>query len=118
MAELVVAYAGMPKGSDFEQPFLRHMVLALDHYSMHRMRGGKDGNALNEVLIEDWLMRNEQVVGHRFQFCADPWDLLQRLKETRIAPEPIGMGNGARFLYRGAQYAPIRRVARDTLDSA
>ncbi|MCI0465439.1 MAG: hypothetical protein L0Y57_00270 [Beijerinckiaceae bacterium] len=37
----------------FEHQFFSHMILALDHYFLHRSRNmeGKDGNPLNEVRI-------------------------------------------------------------------
>ena len=37
----------------FEPGYLRHLVLALDTYALHRSRGqeGKDGNPLNEVRL-------------------------------------------------------------------
>ncbi len=44
--------AAKPAGIDaFEREFFNHMILALDHYFMHRLRNmeGKDGNPLNEV---------------------------------------------------------------------
>lgn len=49
--DLLRAYSEVPGSQAFETAFLSHVVLALDHYFIHRMRGseGKDGNPLNEV---------------------------------------------------------------------
>jgi hypothetical protein len=44
--------AAKPSGIDaFERRFFNHMILALDHFFLHRSRNmeGKDGNPLNEV---------------------------------------------------------------------
>ena len=45
------SYSALNPVAGSNQPVLTHMILALDHYFLHRMRGaeGKDGNALNEV---------------------------------------------------------------------
>ena len=46
----------------FERQFFNHMILALDHYFVHRGRGmeGKDGNPLNEVrMLCDAIMENQ-----------------------------------------------------------
>lgn len=45
------AYGKIEAPDTFSRGFLGHMILALDHYFLHRMRGaeGKDGNPLNEV---------------------------------------------------------------------
>ena len=48
------AFRALPKGRErdaFEPIFFRHMVLALDHYFLHRQRSneGKDGGPINEV---------------------------------------------------------------------
>jgi hypothetical protein len=58
----VTAYADLRKAADgglgsagaaFESVFFNNMVMALDHYFLHRARTleGKDGNPLNEVRI-------------------------------------------------------------------
>ena len=49
----LAAYEQLSSTEAFEPLFFNHMVLALDHYFCHRLRGreGKDGNALNEVRV-------------------------------------------------------------------
>jgi hypothetical protein len=58
----VAAFSDLKKPSNnFEAVFFNNMVLALDHYFMHRLRKneGKDGNPLNEVrVISSSLMEN------------------------------------------------------------
>lgn len=46
-------FAKIKEPGAFEHGFLAHMILALDHYFMNRMRGaeGKDGNPLNEIRL-------------------------------------------------------------------
>ncbi len=55
--------AAKPSGIDaFERQFFNHMILALDHYFMHRLRNreGKDGNPLNEVrMLCNAIMENK-----------------------------------------------------------
>jgi hypothetical protein len=55
--------AAKPAGIDaFERQFFNHMILALDHYFMHRLRTmeGKDGNPLNEVrMLCNAVMENK-----------------------------------------------------------
>ena len=54
--------AAKPSGIDaFERRFFNHMILALDHYFLHRSRNmeGKDGNPLNEVrMLCNAIMEN------------------------------------------------------------
>jgi hypothetical protein len=49
----LAAYEQVRGTEAFEPLFLGHMVLALDHYFCHRLRGreGKDGNPANEVRV-------------------------------------------------------------------
>ncbi|MGH6905088.1 MAG: hypothetical protein ACREIR_20390 [Geminicoccaceae bacterium] len=50
----------------FERQFFNHMILALDHYFVHRGRTmeGKDGNPLNEVrMLCDAIMENKGRMG-------------------------------------------------------
>lgn len=60
VAAQLAAYAGVAQTAGdaaaierFEPLFANHMVLALDGYFCHRLRGkeGKDGNPLNEVRV-------------------------------------------------------------------
>jgi len=46
----------------FERQFFNHLILALDHYFLHRSRNmeGKDGNPLNEVrMLCNAIMENK-----------------------------------------------------------
>jgi hypothetical protein len=59
----------------FEPEFFNTMVLALDHYFMHRLRGkeGKDGNPLNEVrMLAASLLENEGVMTRDSTIKYDP----------------------------------------------
>jgi hypothetical protein len=59
----------------FAPEFFNTMVLALDHYFMHRLRGkeGKDGNALNEVrMLASSLLENDGVLTKDSTIKYDP----------------------------------------------
>ena len=60
-----VAFAATGADGDAEAAFFSNMVLALDHYFLHRVRKaeGKDGNPLNEVrVLCDSLTDNDGVL--------------------------------------------------------
>ena len=60
--KLVTAAKGSAAVAAFEPRFCNHLVLALDEYFVHRLRGveGKDGNPCNEVrMIADSVMLND-----------------------------------------------------------
>jgi hypothetical protein len=60
---------------DFEAVYFTDLVLVLETYFMHRLRGkeGKDGNALNEVrLVAASLMSNEGRLAADKQIKLDP----------------------------------------------
>src|SRR5260370_26484199 len=57
-----ISAATPPAIAVFERQFFNHMMLALDHYFLHRSRNmeGKDGNPLNEVrMLCNALMGNQ-----------------------------------------------------------
>ena len=58
------AFVAADASPDAEAAFFNNMVLALDHYFLHRVRKqeGKDGNPLNEVrVLCDSLTENDGV---------------------------------------------------------
>ena len=63
LASYRTVLAAKPSGIEaFERQFFNHMILALDHYFVHRGRTmeGKDGNPLNEVrMLCDAIMENK-----------------------------------------------------------
>ena len=61
--------------SSFEPHFFNNMVLTLDSYFTHRLRGkeGKDGNALNEVrMLAASLLENDGVMARDNTIKYDP----------------------------------------------
>ena len=66
-AELTAAAGDAAAIAAFEPRFLNHMVLALDFYFCHRLRGkeGKDGNPLNNALsnLETLCVRHHREAG-------------------------------------------------------
>ncbi len=63
--KLVAAAKGNAAVARFEPQFCNHLVLALDEYFVHRLRGveGKDGNPLNEVrMLADSVMLHDGVL--------------------------------------------------------
>lgn len=76
--KLSAGASGTPAESalaEFEPLFFNHMVLALDHYFLHRARGmeGKDGNPLNEVrVLCDSLMENDGKLAANKTIKPDP----------------------------------------------
>ena len=77
-------FAAVGGSADAEAAFFNNMVLALDHYFLHRVRKqeGKDGNPLNEVrVLCDSLVENDGV------FAADSTIKLKP-EETVLGLEP------------------------------
>jgi hypothetical protein len=72
------AYRALPKGPErnaFELLFFRHLVLALDHYFIHRQRSneGKDGSPTNEVrMLCNAIHDNGGVLAKDSQIKYDP----------------------------------------------
>src|SRR5688572_7493818 len=71
-------FRALPKGKErdaFEPQFFRHMVLALDHYFIHRQRSneGKDGSPANEVrMLCNAIHDNGAVFAKDTQIKYDP----------------------------------------------
>ena len=72
------AYRALPKGKErdaFQPIFFRHLVLALDHYFIHRQRSneGKSGGPCNEVrMLCNSIHDNGGVLGKDSQIKYDP----------------------------------------------
>lgn len=82
----VVTGAGsrlQPTLDAFDQQFFRSMLLALDHYFDHRLRGQelKDGNALNELrVLCNSIMHNDGRLMGDTQIKLDPAKSILRLQ--------------------------------------
>lgn len=84
----------------FEPLFFNNLVLVLDRYFVHRLRGttGKDGNPLNEVeLLTESLMNNDGV--------------LRGNNVVRFIPEQsvLGLNIGDRIRLRRAQFERLAK---------
>src|SRR4051794_17854866 len=88
--KLVTAAKGSKSVDAFEDEFFKHMVLVIDHYFVHRLRGaeGKDGNAANEVrILSASIMENKGVLMADKQINLDPDKSVLGLK----VGDPISM---------------------------
>ncbi|HYI36801.1 MAG TPA: hypothetical protein VEX39_09370 [Thermoleophilaceae bacterium] len=96
-------------GSDaFEPLFCDHVVLALDHYFVHRQRGmeGKDGNPANEVrLLAESIAENDGVLRADKQIRLDPAASVLGL----AAGDPIRLGVDDVRRLAGAYFDEIGR---------
>jgi hypothetical protein len=72
--KVATAANGDASVAKFAPLFFNHLVLALDEYFVHRLRGkeGKDGNALNEVrilttslMVEDGVLTVEKAIKYQ-----------------------------------------------------
>jgi hypothetical protein len=93
-----------PTGLDaFERPFLHHMILALDHYFMHRLRNkeGKDGNPLTEVrMLSNAIMENGARMGADKTIRYKPESSVLKLKagdEVRLSADDFARLSQAFF---------------------
>ncbi|MEA2347644.1 MAG: hypothetical protein QOG62_1431 [Thermoleophilaceae bacterium] len=71
----IAAYRAAPASPELEPLFFNHMVLALDHYFVHRLRGveKKDGNPLNETrVLCTSLMEHDGVMTADSTITLDP----------------------------------------------
>ena len=73
--KLAITATGDAALANFEPQFFNHLVLALDEYFVHRLRGveGKDGNPCNEVrAIADSVMLHDGVLTVEKSIKLDP----------------------------------------------
>jgi hypothetical protein len=95
--EAVAATASGKAVAAFEPRFCTTLVLALDHYFLHRGRGqeGKDGNPLNEVrMLCTSIMSHGGVVTEDKTIRYRPTDAVLELAigdEIRLAPADVAL---------------------------
>jgi hypothetical protein len=87
----------------FERQFFNHMILALDHYFIHRGRTmeGKDGNPLDEVrMLCDAIMANDGRMSARKTIRYEPETSILRFKtgdEIRLNADKFARLSAAFF---------------------
>jgi hypothetical protein len=92
----------------FEPQFFNHLVLALDEYFVHRLRGveGKDGNPCNEVrMIADSVMLHGGVLTIEKSIKLEP--------ETSV----LGLEPGARIALDEKSFARLADAYFDTIEA-
>lgn len=96
--------AAKPLGIDaFERQFFNQMILAPDHYFLHRSRNmeGKDGNPLNEVrMLCNAIMENQGRMNVDKTIRYKPEGSILKFKvsdEVRLGPEDFARLSAAFF---------------------
>ena len=78
----LAASAKKGEAAAFEAEFFNTMVLALDHFFLHRQRSleGKDGNPLNEVrMLSNSILEDEGILTENSTIKYDPKTSISRI---------------------------------------
>ena len=106
--KLATAAKGNAALARFEPQLFNHLVLALDEYFVHRLRGveGKDGNPCNEVrMIADSVMLHDGV--------------LMVEKAIRLTPETsvLGLAPGDRIALDEKSFTRLAKAYFDEIEA-
>jgi hypothetical protein len=106
--KLATAAKGNAALTNFEPHFFNHLVLALDEYFVHRLRGveGKDGNPCNEVrVIADSVMLHAGVLTVEKAIKLDP------------ATSVLGLAPGDTIALDEARFTKLAKAYFDDIEA-